>query len=74
MPGTAEVFTPMLSSVLTTCSVFVPLIFIGGMTGALFYDQKRGHCHSPFCVVGCKYDRAACIFQGAISKGAQAQA
>lgn len=24
--GTNEVFTPMLSSVLTTCSVFVPLI------------------------------------------------
>lgn len=40
--GTAEVFTPMLSSVLTTCSVFVPLIFIGGMTGALFYDQSMG--------------------------------
>ncbi len=37
--GTGEVFTPMLSSVLTTCSVFVPLIFLSGMAGALFYDQ-----------------------------------
>ncbi|MFI3322337.1 MAG: efflux RND transporter permease subunit [Rikenellaceae bacterium] len=34
-----EVFTPMLSSVLTTCSVFLPLIFLSGVAGALFYDQ-----------------------------------
>lgn len=37
--GTNEVFRPMLSSVLTTCAVFIPLIFIKGMAGALFYDQ-----------------------------------
>lgn len=37
--GTSEVFAPMLSSILTTCSVFVPLIFLSGMSGALFYDQ-----------------------------------
>ena len=40
--GTSEVFTPMLSSVLTTCSVFIPLIFLSGMAGALFYDQAMG--------------------------------
>lgn len=37
--GTKEVFVPMLSSVLTTCSVFIPLIFLSGVAGALFYDQ-----------------------------------
>lgn len=37
--GTNEVFRPLLSSVLTTCSVFIPLIFLGGLAGALFYDQ-----------------------------------
>ncbi len=37
--GTNEVFRPMLSSVLTTCAVFIPMIFIGGISGALFYDQ-----------------------------------
>lgn len=37
--GTNEVIRPMLSSVLTTCAVFVPLIFIEGISGALFYDQ-----------------------------------
>lgn len=37
--GAQEVFTPMLSSVLTTCSVFVPLIFLSGTAGELFYDQ-----------------------------------
>lgn len=40
--STAEVFTPMLSSVLTTCSVFVPLIFLSGLAGELFYDQSMG--------------------------------
>lgn len=37
--ATREVVAPMLSSVLTTCSVFVPLIFLSGISGALFYDQ-----------------------------------
>lgn len=40
--GTNEVIAPMLSSVLTTCSVFVPLIFLSGIAGALFYDQAMG--------------------------------
>lgn len=40
--GTKEVFSPMLSSVLTTCSVFIPLIFVSGTAGALFYDQAMG--------------------------------
>ena len=39
LSGTNEVVIPMLSSILTTCAVFVPLIFINGMAGALFYDQ-----------------------------------
>jgi len=37
--GTQEVFTPMLSSVLTTCAIFVPLIFMSGIAGVLFYDE-----------------------------------
>ena len=37
--GTSEVVTPMLSSSLTTVAVFVPLIFMSGIAGALFYDQ-----------------------------------
>ena len=37
--GTQEVFTPMLSSVLTTCAIFLPLIFMSGIAGALFYDE-----------------------------------
>lgn len=37
--GTNEVIRPLISSVLTTCAVFVPLIFISGVSGALFYDQ-----------------------------------
>ncbi len=37
--GTTEVITPMLSSTLTTIAVFVPLIFMSGIAGALFVDQ-----------------------------------
>lgn len=37
--GTSEVITPMLSSTLTTIAVFVPLIFMSGIAGAIFYDQ-----------------------------------
>lgn len=37
--GAREVFSPMLSSVLTTCAIFIPLIFLSGISGALFYDQ-----------------------------------
>ena len=37
--GTKEVRGAMLSSVLTTCAVFIPLIFLTGLAGQLFYDQ-----------------------------------
>jgi len=37
--GTNEVISPLISSVLTTCAVFVPLIYIKGIAGELFYDQ-----------------------------------
>ncbi len=37
--GTNEIIKPLISSVLTTCAVFLPLIFLSGISGALFYDQ-----------------------------------
>ncbi|MDR0989301.1 MAG: efflux RND transporter permease subunit [Prevotellaceae bacterium] len=37
--GTQEVMMPMLSSSLTTVAVFVPLVFMSGIAGAIFYDQ-----------------------------------
>ncbi len=37
--GTTEMITPMLSSSLTTVGVFVPLVFMSGMAGAIFFDQ-----------------------------------
>ena len=37
--GTREVTAPMLSSILTTCAVFVPLVSVSGIAGALFRDQ-----------------------------------
>lgn len=37
--GTNEVIIPLLSSILTTCSVFLPLVLVKGIAGVLFYDQ-----------------------------------
>lgn len=37
--GVNEVFGPLLSSSLTNSVVFLPLIFISGIAGAMFYDQ-----------------------------------
>jgi multidrug efflux pump subunit AcrB len=37
--GTNEIGIPMLSSALTNISVFLPLIFMSGIAGALFFDQ-----------------------------------
>ncbi|WP_035756063.1 efflux RND transporter permease subunit [Hugenholtzia roseola] len=37
--GVQDVVAPLLSSMLTTLSVFLPLIFMNGISGALFYDQ-----------------------------------
>lgn len=37
--GTNDVTSPLITAVFTNCGVFVPLLFLGGMAGALFYDQ-----------------------------------
>jgi multidrug efflux pump subunit AcrB len=37
--GTNEVIRPLLSSMLTTIAVFVPLVFLSGISGAMFRDQ-----------------------------------
>ena len=37
--GTTEMITPMLSSSLTTVAVFLPLVFMSGIAGAIFADQ-----------------------------------
>lgn len=37
--GVDEVMGALISSVLTTLAVFVPLVFLSGISGALFFDQ-----------------------------------
>lgn len=37
--GTTEMITPLLSSSLTTVAVFIPLVFMSGIAGAIFRDQ-----------------------------------
>jgi multidrug efflux pump subunit AcrB len=40
--GTNEVIRPLITSVLTTVCIFVPMIFLSGIAGALFFDQAMG--------------------------------
>lgn len=37
--GTNEVITPILSSTFTTIAIFIPLVFLGGISGAIFFAQ-----------------------------------
>lgn len=37
--GSAEVIGPLFTSVLTNSAVFIPLLFLSGIAGTLFYDQ-----------------------------------
>ena len=37
--GTEEIIRPLFTSVLTNSAVFLPLIFLSGLAGALFFDQ-----------------------------------
>lgn len=37
--GTTEVIIPIFSSTLTTIAVFVPLVFMSGIAGAIFYSE-----------------------------------
>ncbi len=37
--GATEVITPMLSAMLTTIAIFLPLIFMSGVAGAIFVDE-----------------------------------
>ncbi|MEL7587124.1 MAG: efflux RND transporter permease subunit [Prolixibacteraceae bacterium] len=50
--GTNEVFSPLLSSMFTTCAVYIPLIFISGITGAMFYDQALAVTVSQLASLG----------------------
>lgn len=37
--GTGEIIKPLLTSLLTTCSIFVPLTLLSGISGAIFGDE-----------------------------------
>ena len=40
--GVNGIIVPLITSALTTVCIFVPLIFLSGIAGALFYDQAMG--------------------------------
>ena len=47
--GVTEVVRPLVSSTLTTLSVFVPLIFLRGVAGVLFFDQAVSIAVAMMC-------------------------
>lgn len=53
--GTHEVITPLVSSALTNLAVFVPLIFMSGITGALFLDQAIAVTSILFVSIVCTF-------------------
>lgn len=53
--GTREVMPPLLSSALTNLAVFVPMIFISGLAGALFLDQAIAVTCILFVSILCTY-------------------
>lgn len=50
--GTSEIFSALLSSALTTTCIFVPLIFLSGISGALFHDQAIAIATGLFVSLG----------------------
>ncbi|MCG8411204.1 MAG: efflux RND transporter permease subunit [Bacteroidales bacterium] len=50
--GTSEIFSALLSSALTTTCIFIPLIFLSGISGALFHDQAIAIATGLFVSLG----------------------
>ena len=53
--GTQEVVAPLVSSALTNLAVFVPLIFMSGIAGALFLDQAIAVASILFVSIICTF-------------------
>lgn len=53
--GTHEVIVPLISSALTNLAVFLPLIFMSGITGTLFFDQAISVASILFVSILCTF-------------------
>lgn len=53
--GTEEVIRPLFTSILTNSAVFLPLLFMSGLAGALFYDQALAVTLSLTISLLCSY-------------------
>jgi len=53
--GTTEVMVPLISSALTNLAVFLPLVFMSGITGALFYNQALSVAAILATSLGCTF-------------------
>ncbi len=61
--GTTEVMVPLISSALTNLAVFLPLIFMSGITGALFYDQALSVAAILFVSLACTFILIPLLFR-----------
>lgn len=61
--GTQEVIIPLFTSILTNSAVFLPLIFMSGIAGALFFDQAIAVSLSLGTSLLCSYTIVPILYQ-----------
>ncbi|MBP6410772.1 MAG: efflux RND transporter permease subunit [Pseudarcicella sp.] len=61
--GTEEVIKPLFTSILTNSAVFLPLIFLSGLAGALFYDQALSVTLALFISLFCSYTLVPVLYR-----------
>ncbi len=61
--GTEEVIKPLFTSILTNSAVFLPLIFLSGMAGALFFDQALSVTLALFISLFCSYTLVPVLYR-----------
>jgi multidrug efflux pump subunit AcrB len=61
--GTQEVILPLFTSILTNSAVFLPLIFMSGIAGALFFDQALAVSLSLGISLLCSYTLVPVLYR-----------
>jgi multidrug efflux pump subunit AcrB len=61
--GTEEVIRPLFTSILTNSAVFLPLLFMSGLAGALFYDQALAVTLSLGISLLCSYTLVPVLYR-----------
>lgn len=63
MEGTSEVMLPLFTSILTNSAVFVPLLLLSGLAGALFADQALSVSIALFVSLGVSFTLVPVLYR-----------